>query len=261
MIDPASGPEGKDDFLLPYIGLRLERSSDVSSFFGSVSLETNVRTLAGTDDGQIERLGREQVEGDFVLLNWNFFGSMYLETLLEDVDLKGPRKYGTLAHELALSCRGQVTFDDRVIPQFKTTAGGLYSVRGYPEALTSGDNVVIGGIEYRYHLPRTLPIQPDPTQTPLFGEPFRVSPQRPFGHTDWDLIFKAFVDYAYVHNSDIDLSGGVEDNETLLSAGVGLDFLLKRNLSLRADWGVALRDAEEVTEGSSQFHFVAMILY
>ena len=47
---------------------------------------------------------------------------------------------------------------------------------------------------------------------------------------------------------------------------MGVEFLLKRNLSLRADYGWALKDARrnesnEVSAGDSQFHFVATFLY
>ena len=41
--------------------------------------------------------------------------------------------------EVALSVRGQYSFDDRLIPQNEDVAGGLYSVRGYEESETAGD--------------------------------------------------------------------------------------------------------------------------
>ena len=52
-----------------------------------------------------------------------------------------------------------------------------------------------------------------------------------------------------------------ESNETLVGAGLGLDFIYKRNLNLRADWGVALEDAAGTSDGSQQFHFNFTFLY
>lgn len=255
--------DGEDDFLLPYIGLRLDRTTDTATLAGSLMLETNFPSLAGTSENEISRLGREAVERDFFMMKWNLFGSFYLEPFLNTQAWRGADVpvHPVLVHELAFTLRGQVAFDDRVVPQFELSAGGLYSVRGYAEAITSGDNVVIGGIEYRFHLPRALPIEPDPSKTPLLGQPFRFSPQRQFGRTDWDLVLKAFLDMAHTHHNDSGRSDGVEEDETLLGAGIGLELLLKRNVSFRADWAVALRDAVDVTNGSSQFHFVTMILY
>ncbi len=255
--------KGRDDFFLPYGGARLDYRTDHTTLFGSLTLEANTPSLAGTEASQINRFGRAAVEREFFLLKWNFFGSVYLEPILGGTSWPSAEVpfHAVLAHELAFSFRGQTAFDDRLIPQFQLTAGGLYSVRGYPEALTSGDNVVLAGIEYRFHVPRALPVQPDPNQTPFFGQPFRFSPQRRFGQTDWDLVLKAFLDMAHTHDNDSGRSGGIEEDETLMGAGVGFELWIKRNFSFRADWGVALRDASDVTRGSSQFHFVTMILY
>lgn len=119
---------------------------------------------------------------------------------------------------------------------------------------------MIGTLEYRYHLPRAFDPQPKPDV--LFGKPFRTAPQQPGGRTDWDMILRAFVDAVQVwHNEKL----GFEDDVRLLGTGVGMEFVLKQNLRFRADWGVALKDAENggdsVSAGSSQVHLQFTILY
>ena len=148
--------------------------------------------------------------------------------------------------------------------QFEQVAGGLYTVRGYEESDAVGDTVVIASIEYRYHLPRGLPVQPNPSETPLFGKPFRFARQTPFGKPEWDLILRGFFDVASTINSK---RLAFEQDETLVGAGVGIEFLFKRNLSLRMDWAAALQSIGDeqtrdlVKEGSNRFHFVLTLLY
>ena len=104
----------------------------------------------------------------------------------------------TLANEVAASVRGQYAFRRRLIPNEEEVAGGMFSVRGYPESITAGDNAVIASLEYRFHLPRTFQVS-EPGhigQRPIgmFGKDFRWAPQQSFGRADWDLIFNGFID-------------------------------------------------------------------
>jgi len=164
----------------------------------------------------------------------------------------------TLAHELFVALRGQTSFGRRLIPQYEQVAGGLHTVRGYDESITAGDTVVIGTLEYRYHVPRAFGLEPEPRQ--LMGGPFRVARQQVYGPTDWDLILRAFVDAGHVVNHSGRGFGG--DSETLVGAGVGFELHVKRNLTLRLDWGFALHDVEPITRaGSSQVHFALTLLY
>ena len=126
----------------------------------------------------------------------------------------------------------------------------------------TGDTVVLGSLEYRFHLPRALGIEEEPTGR-LFGEPFRWRPQQPYGRPDWDLIFKAFVDAGRAINSD---RLAFEKDETLIGAGVGVELQVKRFLSLRVDWGMALEDVnegldDEVEAGDNRVHFVATLVF
>ena len=94
----------------------------------------------------------------------------------------------------------------------------------------------------------------------MFGEPFRTSPQYVYGHPDWDLILKGFVD---IGHSIISEPFSFEDDETLIGAGIGVELLYRRNLNVRLDWGFALDDLEagDVNSGSNRLHLVATILF
>ena len=72
-----------------------------------------------------------------------------------------------------------------------------------------------------------------------------------YGVPDWDLILKGFVDAGRAIISDPFF---FESDHTLVGAGIGAEFLYKRNLSLRLDWGFALDSLENpnVTAGSNR---------
>ena len=162
----------------------------------------------------------------------------------------------TLAHEIALRSAGQYAFDTRQIPQTQFVLGGFYTVRGYPQATIASDSAVLLSAEYRYHLARAL--RPEaPRVLPIVGT-FRVAPARVYGRPDWDLVFRAFTDWGRAIFSEA-VAG--ELDETLSSVGVGLELVLKRNLSLRVDYGIALSDVRAVESGDSETNFVATFRY
>ncbi|MCA9307371.1 MAG: hypothetical protein KDA16_12615, partial [Phycisphaerales bacterium] len=184
--------------------------------------------------------------------------SFYLEPLLNPSLDESPG----LAHEIALTAQAQIAFGNRLVPNFQQTAGGLYTVRGYPEAVVAGDNAFIASAEYRYHLPRGLSSSVQPSE--FFGNPFRFRPQYPYGPVDWDLIFKGFVDFGRVTHED---RQSFEEDATLVSVGIGAELALSRTLNVRVDWGVALHEIEdalgrtEVDEGDSEVHFVLTVIF
>ncbi len=260
--------EFEDDFFRPHIGLQVERNRETSSTSVLLDFDFNVSDVSGTSvtgSGGVAEgaggLGRIDPDADWQVFKWNATHSFFLEPLMWPkawADTARPQ-YATLAHEIAISFKGQHAFESRLIPQMEQTIGGLYSVRGYDESVVAGDTVVIGSFEYRYHLPKALPIQPDPGLTTLFGEPFRYSPQQAYGQADWDLILRAFFDVGKAYITD---NRSSEEDQLLMGTGLGVEFLFKRNLSLRVDWGVALEGIEDrVKTGSDQFHIVMTILY
>ncbi len=183
--------------------------------------------------------------------------SFYLEPLLEPEAFASGK--GTLAHELYFGGRAQYAFDYRLMPQSEQVMGGLYTVRGYPESVVAGDSMFVVTGEYRFHLPRALAVQPDPTRTRVFGQPFRFSPQQPYGRPDWDLILRTFVDAGRTVSSQ---HQAFEENNTLVGTGVGLELQIKQNFNIRVDWGIALESVPGVVEGgSNRFHIIATFLY
>jgi hypothetical protein len=260
--------EGDQDFFLGNFGFQAERKTDTATTRGLVQVEWNNASVSDTEEGatELDLLQRIDADKDFVVLKWAMTHSMYLEPLFnrsawEDVTTPDT---STLAHEAVFIVRGQYTFDDaRLVPRKQDVVGGLYSVRGYPESLSAGDTVFVGSAEDRFHLPRALAINPDPTKTQVFGKPFRWTPQQVYGGTDWDLIMRAFIDAGYTIDNDSSTTQ-TEGTEALVGAGLGLELVLKQNLSLRADWGVALKDVDgddPVTSGAQQWHLVMTLFY
>jgi hemolysin activation/secretion protein len=251
----AAATKGYGFFIEPYVGLRLERQTDIATTTGNLIV---IGYLTDSPKSEVEGLGRIEPTRDAVVLQFGAAQSFFLEPLL------APEKFATgnstLAHELYFSARGQWAFNQRLVPQAQDVAGGLFSVRGYPESIAAGDTVVLGTAEYRFHIPRIFPVQDDPTKTPfLWEKSFRYSPQTVYGRPDWDLIFKAFVDAGQVNLS---ARQSYEKNATLVGAGLGLEMQIKQNVNLRLDWGVPLnRYQDQVEAGSSRLHFSLTVLY
>lgn len=252
--------EGQESFLLPKVGLRLERTTETSSLTGSVGLEWQVGGITDVQSAQLTRLGRTLPDDDWAVLRWGLTHSFYLEPLLDRKAWQDPTtpESSTLAHEIAMSIKGQYAFDKRLIPNLEQPVGGLYTVRGYPESIVAADTAIIGSLEYRYHVPRAFEIESEPRQ--LFGKAFRAAPQYVYGHPDWDLILKAFVDVGQTVISD---PLPFESDETLIGAGIGLEAVFRRNVRLRLDWGFALQDIDsrDVNSGSNRLHVVVSLLF
>ena len=251
---------GEEDFFLPHIGVRLDQRGDWYRTSGVVLAEWNAGNVTPTNPSELNRLGRLFPDADFGLLRWDLGGQIFLEPLVNRRAWEDPSTPGssTLAHELAVSFRGQWSAGNRLVPQFEQVIGGLYSVRGYPQSVLAGDSVLVLNAEYRFHLPRALGIQPVPSE--LFGEPFRFVPQTVFGRPDWDLIFRGFFD---VGRTYISKKLPFEAEGILMGAGVGVELQLKQNLDFRVDWGVALRDVPSrgVEAGSSRVYFVLSLAF
>ncbi len=248
--------EGDTDFLIGSVGLRSEQRVPTRSVYSEVALDF---TLDGGSRTEIPGLGRLRAEDKWTLLRWDTGASFYLEPLLAPDGWKQEDGFGsTLANEMALGFRGQYSFGDRLIPQQQQVVGGLYSVRGYSQSAASGDTAFVVSAEYRLHIPQLLGISSEAGS--LFGEPFRVKPDRAYGSADWDLILAGFVDYGQTMVEDAD---SVEFDESLLGAGIGLGLEYRRYLRVRADWGFALQDLDNgsVESGDSEFHIVATLAF
>jgi hemolysin activation/secretion protein len=253
--------DGEDNLFLTRIGVEAQRVNETTSFFGSVNLEWTASGISGAEVASLERLGRLSPDKDWVTMQWDTSLSVYLEPLLNHAAWADPSTpaSSTLAHELFFSFRGQYAFDNRLIPNSEQVLGGLYTVRGYDESVAAGDSTWVGTMEYRFHLPRALSIEENPTGK-LFGRSFKKRPQQVYGQPDWDLVLKGFVDVGQTYNSDRRV---FERNETLLGAGVGFELQVLTNVSFRTDWGFVLQDVGNgvAESGDSRVHLVLTILF
>jgi hemolysin activation/secretion protein len=261
-----TGDDGQANFLYPYLGLKADRITDSSVTYASAVFEFQSPSVVGTDFDELQSLGRLQPDDNWISLKYDVGHSFYLEPLFERGGGARNPLGSTLAHEFAFSARGQHVFNDqRLIPNEEEIAGGLYTVRGYPESVVAGDNLYLFSAEYRFHVPQVFGISQSghigSKEYTMFGPNFRYAPSGPYTRTDWDLIFKAFIDHAEVKNNRPQAG---ELDHSLTGAGLGMEFQWKRNVSFRMDWGVALNsveDSETVDSGDNRFHFVLTVLY
>ncbi|HEY5656167.1 MAG TPA: ShlB/FhaC/HecB family hemolysin secretion/activation protein [Myxococcota bacterium] len=243
-------------YLVPQLGLAGERNTRTSTLRFALGGEGG---LTDTDETDLAILGRDRPSQDFALLRLDGSYAFYLEPLLDRAAWEDPSTPGssTLAHEVAVLVRGQWAFGYRLVPQYQQIAGGLYTVRGYNQAEAAGDNLGLGSLEYRFHLPRIFSPDPTPPEVPGMGE-FRTRPQHVWGYPDWDLILRAFTDAAYLTQSD---RRDNESNELLWSAGAGVELQVLRNLTVRFDWGYVLKTVGDSERGDTRGHLVATLLY
>lgn len=258
--------EGSENFFIPRAGVALSRVTDTMATAASFDTEWSVPSIAGTSDqtADLNALGRPNAQNDWVVLHWNATQSVFLEPIFDPAGWADPNSdSATLAHEVQLTFSGQNALGNRMIAQEMGVAGGLYTVRGYPEYIVAGDTTYLFRAEYLFHVPRMFSRQPKPGT--LFGQPFRAAPQQAYGRPDWDLILRTFIDLADVENSQ--RNPNIEANSLLVGTGAGVEVLFKQNVSLRMDWGVALRGVEDatgrdlVTPGSNRLHLAFTFLY
>jgi hypothetical protein len=259
--NPLPGTEpGDDNFFIPYVGGRVQQLGDWTSFDAIVTTEFQSSDINRASSERLANLGRPDVDESWSIMHWNITESVFLEPLFNKILGRDPAKqqHPTMAHELYFNFRGQSTFGQRVVPQYQMAVGGLYTVRGYPEAAVAGDDALVGTAEYRFHVPRAFAFEPEPKE--FLGQPFRRAPQQVYGPVDWDLILRPFLDAAAVHGNAG--AGLPSQDETLVGAGVGIELQYRRNITVRLDWGDPLRSIPGVVNaGASRLHFVLTLLY
>ncbi len=263
---------GSTDYFIPHLGIRAEQSTDTVFLNAKILGEWTQNDISGTDFREVSNLGRIDPAFNYTVMKWDTNFAFYLEPLLfpemyrgdyRPVDADGKPVLWepgmTLAHELAFSFRGQYAFGNRLIPNAEEVVGGFFTVRGYPESAVAGDNAFIASAEYRLHIPRLFGISTEPGQD-MFGNSFRWQPQEAYGSADWDLIFRGFLDVGRTSISNI---RSFESNNTLMGAGAGLELQLRRNIFIRADWGVALRGntQSDTKAGDHRLHFLLTLLF
>ena len=258
---------GEAETIIPYIGTAIGKRSQLNSSYLSLTFESNINSIS---EAERNNLGRLETEDDWYTVRLDSYVNTYIEPLFYNKAWRNRDTWytSTLAHELGLRLRGQyVLNDDRTIPQEQFIAGGFFSVRGYPESVTNGDNGFVSSAEYRYHLPRSL--KPNSVIEDEGGTPnrafdrYNIRPPSVYGRPDWDLIFRTFVDYAQLEPNDEQIG---EDSQELLSAGVGVELQLLSNFNIRLDWGYILEELErnnipldDADSGDSRFHFISTL--
>jgi len=269
VVENPFGGEGDEVFWIPYVGVELTRDTESAYTSAGLTFEYHPSDWGKPDPVQIDLLGRPSVDREWHVLKFHADQSFFIEPLINpkgfkgDASAKGPK---SLAHEIVLSVRGQYGFDNRLLASEEEIAGGMFSVRGYPESVIAGDSVIIASAEYRFHVPRAFGTQ-EPgylmgKKNDMFGPDFRWQPQSDFGRGDWDWVLKAFFDVAQSRVND-KLAG--EEDYTLVGAGIGTELQWKRNFTMRLEWGFALEDvddpANEVDAGDNEIHFLITVLY
>ena len=254
---------GRTNFFLPKVGFSIERPAATSFVRIGGRFEFNVADFAGTGSADdLRDFGRFDIDRDFEVFRWTAIASSYLEPLIFPAAWRDPRTplSSTLAHEVVLRYNGQWSIGNRLPPQHEQTVGGLHSVRGYPQAIGTGDTAHIASAEYRLHVPRLVLPSNSRLRLPWIGD-FRLVPPHIYGMPDWDFIVKAFLDYGHVASvpSDTTLT---EPDRTLIGAGLGFELTLRNNLSARFDVGWALDNARGRTQvGASELHFLVSARY
>ena len=256
-------------FAAARLAARLQRNTDTYNASLTAGYETNFNAIPAAD---LAGLGRADATRGYNLLTLDAGGSFFVEPLLygEKFYTGDSWRKSARAHEIALTARGQLSLDNnRLIPQKMMTLGGLYSVRGYPGSVISGDNVWMASLEYRLHIPRlfrpyTLPRdRGNRADAPAyFGIPFNWRAPAPHALPDWDFIARFFADAGRAAVID-PLS--YEASRTIASIGVGLEAQVKGVLNIRVDWGFAQKPVQangyDVKKNSSQVNFSASLLW
>ena len=232
VLGTATGSAG---FTIPYAGVRVDRNSPIQSTHFYLEFEANVTDSANEDILGV--FGRSNPNRDFTLLLGSFTESIFLDPLLSS-------SRTTLVNELAASLHGQYAFDDRLIPEYQQTSGGLYTVRGYEESIVAGDSVGILNLEYRFHIPSALGIAPAGTlaghQPGILGKDFAYQPEIPYGRPDWDLVPAIFLDGAVLTDNRYNSANDALSTDYLLSTGAALTFKFRDNLNAMVDYGWVL---------------------
>lgn len=241
-LSPTS--EGHENYLMPKLGMRVSRVTDAMSFTADASWSRSLGAGSSLEDSELAKLGRpSDIDDTWQVIRFNTSLSAFIEPALARIfPTVDP---GARINEFFVSFRGQDALGNRLIPQETMIAGGLYTVRGYPQATLAGDSVYLTRAEYRLHVPRLFPVQPQPVEVPVLGA-FRVARQHARGRPDWDLVLSLFTDIGNVRQSD-KVAGEVED--TLWGWGLGAELRIRRNISVIYNFGMALRDVDEADTG------------
>jgi len=246
---------GFSNFLVPFLSTTLSRETPGWAVSSSLRFDHTVGSFANTDaTNGISALGRIAADPEWTSLRWTLNGSIYLESLFQKGELaRFP------ANEISLRLKGrQLLKGKRLIPHEQEPIGGALSVRGYTESVLAADQFISGSFEYAFHIPRLLkPGEPGK----LFRRDFKWRPAKPGQTPDWDLIVRAFYDYAYRQVTPAPIANVlsstgeralIDRTVSIAGAGGGLELLVRQNFSIRGDVGMALTELRDDTRPDGQ---------
>jgi len=239
---------GRQNFLFPQLALEMQKTVPEYRFFFNFSGNMTPNAELGEDRDQLDLLGRNNISKKWWFLAGDTVFAFYVDPLF----LHASKVEPPLINELSFRFRGQWSFNWRLIPQIKPIIGGFNTVRGYPESILSGDNFYVFNAEYLLHIPRLLPPSKT-TNKKVWGKDFYMKPKYRGGPTDWDLIFRGFLDVGRVTNNK---QVAFEFNQTIIGAGVGLEFIFSDFLYARWDMGFRGTSVEELNlkSGDARHH-------
>jgi len=250
-------------FFVPELALTLERLRPEARMSARLGFQQSVPFVAGTDGSDIDEFSdatRTDLNSSWRMVTLDLRGNFFLTPLFQPPTLRKirPLRPRDLVHEIAWRMNGQYSLGTRLIPQVEAVLGGLGTVRGYPNYIASGDSMLSGSVEYRFHVPLALKVV-DSWSLPFFGE-FRPTSDSRYRMPDWDLAIGPFFDIGQVWNEHR-VAG--EDDALLASLGLGFEVVVRRNFSLRVDYGIALSqvESENVDAGDGETHFNATVRY
>ena len=238
-------PKGSTQFAAPTFGFMMEQIKPLWRFAFKFEGQTSPNKFLASNRDDIDLLGRLDTSKGWTILSANFFTGFY-------TNFEKP------VHEFVFLGQGQYAFNYRLIPQLKFVVGGFNTVRGYPEAINSGDSAFVLRGEYLFHLAPLFTPNPK-AKTTLFGKGFRSVPEYPGGRADWDFIVRMFVDSA--RSVDNEIIPALEDNATLISTGLGVEVDLWQNFMVRCDWGITLQDAVKTDMGHNIVYLNSTVAY
>jgi hemolysin activation/secretion protein len=242
---------GYSNFLVPFFSETLARDAGWWSLSGNLRYDQTVGNFANlnTTNG-IPSLGRAGADAKWASLRYGLSGSLYLDQLFRGAT---PAPY--LANQVSFRLSGRKLLQGhRLIPHEEEPIGGAFSVRGYPESVLSADEFASASVEYAFHFPHVL--KPGPAGKFLREQwPFQWRPAKAQQNPDWDLVARAFFDYAYRQVTHLPLETGqtiddlglVDRTLSIAGTGGGLELNLRQNFTLRCDVGVALTQLKDTT--------------
>jgi hypothetical protein len=248
-------------FFVPEIALVVEQARPTSRMLASLGFQQSLPFLAGTDGDDIDEFSdatRLDLDDDWRMLTLDVRGTFFLRPLFQAPTLRRirPVRPRDLVHEVAWRFGGQHSLGERLIPQVEGVLGGMGTVRGYPNSIASGDSLLGGSVEYRYHIrSRCASPTPEPARRGRVPPATDASYRMP----DWDFVGPRSSTTA--RSGTRKLAG--EHDSTLASVGLGFEVIVRRNFSLRLDYGIALSqvESEEIDAGDGEAHFNATVRY